>query len=83
MRFWKLLPLVIFGGLFGGISAQSLEVVPARIMADEAAAIRATGLEPNERVTIRAELTARKAGPRKRISWPTRKAPWTHPNWLP
>ena len=57
MRFWKLLPLVIFGGLFGGISAQSLEVVPARIMADEAAAIRATGLEPNERVTIRAELT--------------------------
>jgi hypothetical protein len=26
-------------------------------MADEAAAIRATGLEPNERVTIRAELT--------------------------
>jgi dienelactone hydrolase len=55
----KLLPLVIFGGLFlrGTVTAQSLEVVPARAMIDEAVAIRATGLAPNERVTIRAELT--------------------------
>jgi hypothetical protein len=55
----KLLPLVISGALLfaGGIAAQTLEVVPARAMADEAAAIRATGLGPNERVSIRAELT--------------------------
>ena len=53
------LPLVIFGGLLlaDSITAQSLEVVPARVMADEAAAIRVTGVEPNQRVTIRAELT--------------------------
>jgi hypothetical protein len=55
----KLLPLVIFGGLLiaGGVTAQSLEVAPARVPVDEAAAIRATGLDPNERVAIRAELT--------------------------
>lgn len=55
----KLLPLVIFGGLLAGgkIGAQSLEVVPARAMADEAATIRIAGLDPNERIAIRAELT--------------------------
>lgn len=36
---------------------QTLEISPARIMADESAAIRAKGLDPGERVTIRAELT--------------------------
>jgi dienelactone hydrolase len=38
-------------------AGQTLEVVPNRMMADEAAAIRAKGLAPGERVTIRAELT--------------------------
>ena len=55
----KLLPLVIFEVLFAGgsVTAQSLEVVPARVPVDEAADIRVTGLGPSERVTIRAELT--------------------------
>jgi dienelactone hydrolase len=51
----KLLTLVI--AFIAIASTQSLEVVPARAMADEAAVIRATGLAPGERVTIRAELT--------------------------
>jgi hypothetical protein len=40
-----------------GLAAQTLEVSPARVMADEPAAIRASGLEPNEHVVIRASLT--------------------------
>jgi len=51
----KLVPLVI--ACSGMVAAQSLEVAPARAMADDAVAIRAAGLAPNERVTIRAELT--------------------------
>ncbi len=42
-----------------GIAAccgQSLEAVPSRVMVDEPAAIRAAGLQPNERVSIRGEL---------------------------
>ena len=38
--------------LFG----QTLEVMPDRVLLDETAAIRAHGLEPNERVAIRSEL---------------------------
>jgi dienelactone hydrolase len=55
----KPLPLVIIAGLLlaAVVTAQSLEVLPVRLMADEAAAIRATGLDPGERVTIRAQLT--------------------------
>jgi dienelactone hydrolase len=52
--------LLLACGLFTfvyGLSAQTLEVSPARVMADEAAAIRASGLEPNEHVVIRASLT--------------------------
>ena len=39
------------------LAAQTLEVSPARAMADQPAAIRASGLEPGEHVAIRAELT--------------------------
>src|ERR1051325_4059290 len=38
------------------LAAQVLEVIPNRVMADESAAIRVKGLQPNERITIRAEL---------------------------
>lgn len=38
------------------LRAQKLEVVPDRVMVDQSATIRATGLQPNERVTIRADL---------------------------
>ena len=50
---------IIFGSLLlpCTATAQSLEVVPARVMIDEAVAIRATALMPGERVAIRAELT--------------------------
>ena len=38
-------------------AAETLEVSPARVLADESASIRAQGLKPGERVTLRAELT--------------------------
>ncbi|MFZ0639411.1 MAG: acyl-CoA thioester hydrolase/BAAT C-terminal domain-containing protein [Candidatus Acidiferrales bacterium] len=37
-------------------SAQTLQVIPNRALLDEAAVIRATGLQPGERVTIQARL---------------------------
>jgi len=40
-----------------GLSAQSMEVVPPRVLIDESAVIRAQGLPPGQRVTIRADLT--------------------------
>jgi len=43
------------GGI--GLRAQTLEVVPNHILVDESATIRASGLQPNERVSIRGELT--------------------------
>jgi dienelactone hydrolase len=39
------------------LCAQTLEVVPKRVMIDESATIRAAGLQPNEHVAIRAELS--------------------------
>jgi len=44
-------------GLTRALSAQSIEVAPARALADELVVIRANGLDPGERVAIRAELT--------------------------
>jgi len=41
----------------GALRAQSIEAVPDRILADESAAIRASGLQPNELVTLRAEMS--------------------------
>ena len=40
-----------------GLRAQTLEVAPNRVLLDEVATIRAAGLQPNERVSIHAELT--------------------------
>lgn len=42
---------------FGTLYAQTLEVIPDRLLMDEPAAIRAHGLQPNERVLIGAELS--------------------------
>jgi dienelactone hydrolase len=39
------------------LQAQSLEVNPSRTLVDQSAVIRASGLDPKERVTIRAHLT--------------------------
>jgi dienelactone hydrolase len=52
LRLAACLASIAFFGLYG----QTLEVSPNRVMADESASIRATGLPPNERLTIRAEL---------------------------
>jgi dienelactone hydrolase len=41
---------------FFGLHAQTLAVTPNRVMIDQSASILATGLKPNERVAIRAEL---------------------------
>jgi len=40
----------------GVLRAQSLEVIPSQVMVDESATIRASGLQPNERVSIQGEL---------------------------
>jgi dienelactone hydrolase len=40
----------------GLLRAQTLEIAPQRLMVDESAVIRATGLQPNERVSIAAHL---------------------------
>jgi dienelactone hydrolase len=51
----RLFPLAVLL-LVNNIAAQTLEIVPNRVMADESAAIRVTGLQPNERIAIQAEL---------------------------
>lgn len=47
----------LFGMGTGIPLAQTLQVIPPRALADEAVVIRATGLQPGEPVTIKAELT--------------------------
>ena len=39
------------------LSAQTIEAVPGRVMVDEPVAFRASGLQPGERASVRAELT--------------------------
>lgn len=39
------------------LSAQSIQVIPARALVDQQAVIQANGLRPGERVTIRSQLT--------------------------
>jgi dienelactone hydrolase len=46
----------IWIGVAGALSAQSLQVIPSEVMVDETAAIRASGLQANERVSIHGEL---------------------------
>lgn len=49
--------LFLLVGAVACAAAQTLEVVPNRILFDESAAVRGKGLAPNEHATIRAELT--------------------------
>jgi hypothetical protein len=53
------LVLAVFSCL--ALFAQTLEVVPNRVLLDESAANRAHRLEPNERVTIRSGILAQSA----------------------
>jgi dienelactone hydrolase len=43
--------------LCGVVCGQSLQIAPERVLADETAVIRASGLQPGERVTVRSGLT--------------------------
>ena len=52
---WTLASVLWLSGLRPAC-AQTLDVIPGQVMVDEAAVIRASGLQPNERVLIRAEL---------------------------
>jgi hypothetical protein len=48
---------VCLGAICGrSAAAQTLEVSPQRVLTDEPVVIRASGLQPNERVTIKADL---------------------------
>lgn len=49
--------VVLCIGQFRSLFAQTLQVTPDHVLIDESAAIRATGLQPNERITIRGALT--------------------------
>ncbi len=53
-RLWPTVGLSLIPLL--SLRAQNMETVPQRVMMDEPASIRASGLQPNQRVTIRAEL---------------------------
>jgi dienelactone hydrolase len=55
VNFSNLLPALLLASSVG-LRAQTLEVTPNRVMVDEVATIRATGLQPNEHVSIHAEL---------------------------
>ena len=43
-------------GLCGAALGQTLQIAPQRVLVDESAVIRASGLQPNERVTIKTDL---------------------------
>jgi hypothetical protein len=64
----------------GSLPAQIPEISPNRVMADESATILVHGLDPNERITLRAELTDGAGTPNLP---PIRAAPSTSPNRLP
>ena len=52
--------LLLISGLFAlvyNLAAQTLEVSSARVMSDQTAIVRAAGLEPGERITLRSELS--------------------------
>jgi dienelactone hydrolase len=51
-----LLAALLFLTGLSALHAQTLEVTPSSVLCDETAAIRASGLQPNERVTIQADL---------------------------
>jgi len=56
MKHKFLLVTCLWVGWTTAVCAQTLEVIPNRVMVDEVATIRASGLQPNERVAIRGEL---------------------------
>ena len=57
MQRLALIAACIYAGGLGVLGAQTLEVTPKRALVDQNAVVRASGLEPNERVVIQARLT--------------------------
>lgn len=57
MKLRLLIALGLGTGLLAALNAQTLEITPARVMVDETATLRVTGLEPQKRITINASLT--------------------------
>ncbi len=57
MKLCLLVGVLLCTSGWGAVRAQTLEVTPGRILSDESTVIRATGLQPNERITIQAALT--------------------------
>ena len=53
---WFILSACLWTGGLGMASAQTLEVIPNRVLMDESAVIRASGLQPSEHISIKAEL---------------------------
>jgi dienelactone hydrolase len=51
-----LFAVVLFASGFSPARGQTLTVTPSRVLSDESATIRAGGLPPNEKITLRAEL---------------------------
>jgi dienelactone hydrolase len=56
MKFQVFLAACLFAGGSPTLFAQKLEITPAQALSDEVVVIRASGLQPNQRVTIRAAL---------------------------
>lgn len=51
-----ILAACVWTSALGVAFAQTLEITPRRVLVDEVAVIRATGLTPGEHVSIQAEL---------------------------
>ena len=54
---WQVTRAMLAGCLYiSGIHAQTLTITPSRALSDQSAVIRATALQPNEHVTLKADL---------------------------
>jgi len=56
MKRYLALAACLWASGIGVASPQTLEVIPNQVLVDESAAIRVTGLQPNQHVSIQAEL---------------------------
>jgi hypothetical protein len=56
MRLRFLFAVLLCTSGFSALRGQTLAVTPSRVLCDDAATIRAGGLPPNEKITLRAEL---------------------------
>jgi hypothetical protein len=78
------LVLAVFLCTLDTASAQTIEVVPNRVLFDESAVIHVTGLQPKEEISLQAELKdgAGETWTSKADFLATRRGPWTFRNRL-